>query len=136
MDRKNILLVEDDPIAICITGRKFLSAPGGTHLQTVTDGMEARRYMSGAGRYADRANHPLPDLILLDIHMPRFSGLDFLGWLREKAPETIRSIRVVVITSCGQDAQNWARAIGVDRILLKPVRWSTFWQQLGFGAAA
>jgi CheY-like chemotaxis protein len=128
---KNVLLVEDDLLAVSITERSFQSAPPGTRLQVVNDGREARRYMNGADQYADRTTHPLPDLILLDIHMPRFTGLEFLRWLREQAPEPMRSLPVVIVTASGLPADlNWARALGVQLILLKPIRWSTFWQEL------
>jgi CheY-like chemotaxis protein len=128
---KNVLLVEDDPIAITITERNFQAAPFGTRLQVVTDGREARDYMTGKDQYADRTTYPLPDLILLDIHMPRFSGLQFLRWLREKAPDEMRATPVVIVSASGLAADlNWARALGVQLILLKPIRWSTFWQEL------
>jgi CheY-like chemotaxis protein len=127
---KNILLIEDDPLAINITQRSIQSAPG-MRLQVTTDGREARRYMNGREQYADRTSYPLPDLILLDIHMPRFSGLQFLRWLREEAADSMRPLPVVIVTASGLAADlNWARALGVQLILLKPIRWSTFWQEL------
>ena len=63
---------------------------GVTHaLAVVGDGQEAIEYLAGEGAYADRARHPLPDMLLLDLSMPRRSGLEVLAWVRAR-PEWAR----------------------------------------------
>ena len=127
----NFLLVEDDPIAVTATERGFGTAPIQVRLQSVPNGIEACRYISGAAQYGDRQTHPVPDVIILDINLPRLSGFDFLRWLRESAPENCRSTPVIIVSSSGtaSDAE-WAQALGAKMLLLKPVRWPAFWQQL------
>ena len=61
------------------------------------DGEEAVAYLSGEGRFADRAAFPLPDLMLLDLKMPKKSGHEVLAWMRER--ELSQPI-VVVLTNC------------------------------------
>ena len=130
-DHAVILLVEDREDDIVLVRKAFEKAFLPNPIYVVRSGEDAIAYLKGQNQYANREEHPLPDLILLDIHMPRFTGLEFLRWLREKAPDSMRSLPVVIVTASGLAADlNWARALGVQLILLKPIRWSTFWQQL------
>ena len=80
------MLVEDDPNDIFSVEREFRDAPAHLRLRAVSDGIEAMRYLTAQGEYADRDKYPLPDVILLDLKMPRFSGFDFMEWLRSKSP--------------------------------------------------
>ena len=66
------------------------------------DGEEAVAYLSGEGRFADRAAFPLPDLMLLDLKMPKKSGHEVLAWMRER--ELSQPIVVVLTNSiCPED---------------------------------
>jgi CheY-like chemotaxis protein len=115
-----ILLVEDDPNDQALVRRAFVKAKLTNPLQMVDDGDEAVRYLQGDGGYADRQLHPLPSLILLDLKLPRRSGLDVLEWIR--AQPSIRRIPVVVLTSSA-DSNDIARAydLGANSYLVKPL---------------
>ena len=53
-------------------------------LQVVANGEQAIGYLKGDGPYADRSSYPLPELVMLDLQMPRVSGLEVLKWIREQ----------------------------------------------------
>jgi len=82
MATKTVLLVEDieDDILIMKMACKRTGIP---HLlQVVTDGAMALDYLSGNGVYADRTVYPMPDVVFLDIKMPKRDGLEVLLWIR------------------------------------------------------
>lgn len=88
-------------------------------LKAVPDGQQAVEYLSGKGAFADRSRHPLPVLILLDINMPKKSGLEVLQWLRQQP--RLKSIPVVILTSSSRpEDMDKARLLGADDYLLKP----------------
>lgn len=115
-----ILVVEDRPADVLLIRRAFMKAQIGNPMQVVSDGEEAVAYLSGAGAFADRQKHPLPALLLLDLKLPRKSGLEVLTWLRAQ-PE-IRRLPVVVLTSSKETSDvNRAYELGANSYLLKPV---------------
>jgi CheY-like chemotaxis protein len=97
-----ILLVEDDPTDVLLLRRAFERVEVKNPLEVVEDGDEAVAYLSGLGAYADRARHPLPSLVLLDIRLPRRSGLEVLRWMRQQ-PE-LRRLAAVMLTSSAEPA--------------------------------
>ncbi|PYI88377.1 MAG: two-component system response regulator [Verrucomicrobia bacterium] len=121
------LLVEDDPNDVFFVENGFKKAPVNTRLRSVGDGIEAMRYLKGECEYADREKYPIPDVILLDLKMPRFSGFDFLEWLHSKSPNHQRLIPVVVMSSSAhkEDVER-AYALGANSYLVKPVDWNEF----------
>jgi len=84
MEKKpfTVLLVEDDLNDIFLVKRAFRTARIPNPLQVVTDGEEAIRYLRGDGKYADRQLYPLPQLVVMDINMPRRSGFEVLEWVK------------------------------------------------------
>jgi CheY-like chemotaxis protein len=115
-----ILLVEDDRNDILLLQRAFRKANLANPLMVVTDGEEATAYLGGQGQYADRSQFPLPVIVLLDLKLPRRSGLEVLAWLREQP--TLRRLPVVVLTASRECADiNTAYELGASSYLVKPV---------------
>jgi CheY-like chemotaxis protein len=88
-------------------------------LHVVEDGEQAVAYLAGEGRFADRAAYPLPVLILLDLKLPRRSGLEVLQWVRQQPG--LKRLRVVVLTSSNQKSDiDRAYELGANSYLIKP----------------
>ena len=115
-----VLLVEDDVNDVLLIQRAFRRATLNTPLHVVSDGEEAVRYLEGQGQYADRQRYPLPTVTLLDLKLPRLSGLEVLQWLREQPG--LKRLPVVVLTSSREvsDVQR-AYDLGANSYLVKPV---------------
>ena len=115
-----ILLVEDSPDDQLLIRRAFRKAHLLNPLNVAEDGDEAVAYLARTAGYADRAAHPLPSIVLLDLKLPRRSGLEVLAWVR--AQPLLRRTPVVVLTSSREDA-DVARAyeLGANSYLVKPV---------------
>jgi CheY-like chemotaxis protein len=115
-----VLLVEDNEDDVLFVRRAFRRAKLSNPLSVAEDGDTAVAYLSGEGEHADRNRHPLPTLILLDIKLPRRSGLEVLEWLR--AQPGLRRIPVVVLTSSRESADvDRAFDLGANGYLVKPV---------------
>ena len=93
----NILLAEDDESDVLLIERALKQLGANVQLHIVSDGEEAVDYLSGDGVYVDRTKYPLPSLMLLDLKMPKRSGLEVLQWIR--AHPNLRRLPVVVLTS-------------------------------------
>jgi CheY-like chemotaxis protein len=120
-----ILLVEDREDDVLLIRRAFKKAGLDTPLHVVADGNEAIAYLSGERQYANRAEHPLPDLILLDLKMPGLDGFEILAWIRQQPG--IRGIAVVVLTSSDQIRDvNRAYALGANSFLVKPIDFENY----------
>src|ERR1041385_4494108 len=79
-----ILLVEDDANDVLLIQRAFQRTHVANPVEVVRDGEEALAYLSGQGSFADRDRHPLPVLMLMDLKMPRKTGLEVLEWVRQQ----------------------------------------------------
>lgn len=124
-----ILVVEDNPTDVMLIRRAFEKSKLANPVHVVGDGDAAVDYLSGEGTYADRERFPLPILMLLDLKLPKRSGLEVLQWLRMQ--ETLKRIPVVVLTSSQQDRDvNAAYDIGVNSYLVKPVEFDGLLQML------
>ena len=114
------LLVEDNSTDALMVRRAFTKASLQGTLEVVDDGDKAVAYLSGQGAFADRARHPLPVLLLLDLKLPRRSGLEVLEWLRQQPG--LKRLPVVVLTSSEENADiNRAYDLGANSYLVKPV---------------
>ena len=105
---KRVLIAEDDPSDVFLLQRAFNASGVPATLHFVRDGQEAIDYLGGEADYSDRATYPLPDLMLLDLKMPRLNGFDVLEWLRKQPG--LRRLLVTILTSSDQAADSYARA--------------------------
>lgn len=118
-DRRAVLYVEDDPNDVVLLRRAFERAELTNPLHHVADGERAMAYLQGHGEYTDRDRFTLPSLLIVDMKMPRTSGLEFIDWLK-KQPRLAR-IPCVVLSSSRQDSDvNRAYDLGVNSYLVKP----------------
>lgn len=112
-----VLLVEDDPADVELTREALADSKLMTNLHVVGDGIAAMEFLLGKGKYADS---PRPDLILLDLNMPKKDGREVLEEL--KGAEDLRSIPVVVLTTSGAE-EDILRSynLGANCYVTKPV---------------
>jgi len=120
-----ILLAEDREDDILLLQRSFLQAGIRNPFQVVRDGEDAIAYMEGTGNYSKRDEFPVPELILLDLKLPKLDGFEVLRWIRSQRNFT--GIRVVVLSSSGsiQDV-NLAYNLGANSFLVKPSNFNDF----------
>lgn len=119
-----ILLVEDDSNDILFVQRAFRQANLNNPIRIVKDGDQAVSYLNGENEYINRDVYPLPALILLDLKLPRRSGLEVLEWMRTQ--KHLRRIPVVVLTSSRESLDvDKAYDIGVNSYLVKPVKFES-----------
>lgn len=124
-DDKVILLVEDNPSDVGLTVRAFEKSHIANQLMVVEDGEAALQYLLGAGAYAGRDISQLPAVVLLDLNLPKVSGLDVLRQIRADA--RIRRVPVVILTS-SKEEQDIAAGydLGVNSYIRKPVDFRQF----------
>jgi CheY-like chemotaxis protein len=115
-----ILHVEDDPNDVLLLQRALKKTNAQVALYAVGDGDKAVSYLSGSSEFNDRLKYPLPQLILLDLKMPRKSGLEVLNWIRTQ-PQFKRTVVVVFTSSKHDEDINHAYELGANSYLVKPV---------------
>ena len=120
-----ILLAEDDPDDQELTRRALRGSKLKNVLHIVSDGEEALDYLHQRGPYADPKSAPRPDLILLDLNMPKLDGRAVLEHV--KSDSDLRSIAVVVLTTSSQE-EDILRSydLGVNSYITKPVHMEGF----------
>jgi CheY-like chemotaxis protein len=125
MEKAIILLVEDDPNDEALTLRALQKNNIGERVFVVHDGLEALEFLFCTGAYADRDPKQMPQLILLDIKLPKVDGLEVLRRLR--ADERTRLLPIVILTSSDEE-QDLVKAYsgGVNSYLRKPVDFNQF----------
>lgn len=113
------LLVEDEPTDAEFLQLAFSRAGGGDRVYTVANGQEAVTYLTGEC-HRDRAQFPVPDVIITDLKMPHMNGLELLEWLHNH--ETWRRVpRIVLTSSTANSDVATAYAFGAAAYLVKPV---------------
>jgi CheY-like chemotaxis protein len=113
--------VEDEPNDVFLIERAFRKCDSQHSLHSVNDGEQAIAYLSGAREFADRQKYPIPSLVLLDLKLPRRSGLEVLAWLRSRH-DSLKRMPVIVLTSSKQTSDvNRAYELGANSYLVKPV---------------
>ena len=120
-----ILIVDDSEDDVLLIRTAFEKAGITNPVHVLHDGQEAIDYLSATAAFTNRAEHSLPDLILLDLKMPRMDGFQVLDWIRKQPG--IRSIPVVVLTTTQEMAEvNRAYAIGANSFLVKPMEFGNY----------
>ena len=125
MQQKILLLVEDNPDDEVLTLRALRKHNLVNEIVVARDGQEALDYLFGEGEYSGRDTRVLPQVILLDLKLPKVDGLQVLERLRAE-PQT-RHIPVVVLTSSNQE-QDMLRSydLGANGYVRKPVDFGQF----------
>ena len=128
MHEKTVLLAEDDPGHVALFRRAASESGVCCRLDVVEDGVELIDYPFATGEYRDRDAHQMPDLILLDLKMPKMDGLQVLQVLRRvRGEDRTRFPPVVVLTSSDLD-QDVAEAYrwGAQSYIRKPLDYPDF----------
>ena len=130
MNHRMILLVEDNPDDEALTLRALKKNKIANQIIVARDGAEALDYMFGTGSYAGRNLEELPEVILLDLKLPKVDGLEVLRRIRSD-PKT-RMVPVVILTSSKEDQDLiQAYSIGVNSYVRKPVDFNEFVEAIG-----
>ena len=129
-----VLLIEDDPNDVALTLRELHKHRLANRIEVVRDGQEAVDFLFGTECLKGTPASPVPRFILLDLKLPKLSGLEVLA--RIKGDPRTRTIPVTVLTSSREDV-DVARAydLGVNSYIVKPVDFAQFSdavKQLGF----
>lgn len=125
MAEKVILLVEDNPNDISLTKRALQKANILNTLVVVEDGVEALEYLFCTGRFSDRSPCELPQVILLDLKLPKIEGMEVLKRIRAN-PKT-ELLPVVILTSSKEDRDlTNGYSLGANSYIRKPVNFNEF----------
>jgi CheY-like chemotaxis protein len=114
-----VLYAEDEPDDAFFLQLALKRAGVANSLRVVKDGQEAIEYLAGTNHFSDRTQHPLPDLILLDLNLPRKSGFDVLKFI-QASPQFV-SIPVLILSSSTQESdikRSWE--LGARDFIVKP----------------
>jgi CheY-like chemotaxis protein len=115
----NILIAEDQETDAYLMKWAFKKVGLEHNFAHVIDGQQTVDYLSGTAPYSDRDKFPFPDLLLLDLKMPRLTGFDVLSWL--KANPSLNRFPVVVLTSSDLPADiQKAQELGAADYRVKP----------------
>ena len=125
MQKKVILLVEDNPSDVGLTKRAFEQHRIHNELVVVEDGQEALDYLFGTGAYAGRDTSVMPAVILMDLKLPKVDGLEALRRIR--GHDLTKRLPVVILTSSRED-QDVAMSydLGANSYIRKPVDFQQF----------
>jgi two-component system, chemotaxis family, response regulator Rcp1 len=117
-----VLLVEDSPGDVRLTQEVFRDANSSIHLSVASDGVEAMAFLKHTGTHA---NSPRPDLILLDLNLPKMDGREVLAHIKEN--EDLKTIPTVILTT--SDAESdivRSYQLQANCYLTKPVQLDAF----------
>src|SRR3954468_24709540 len=116
-----VLSVDDNDVDGALLERAFKRCTIPSRLFRVSEGPQAMAYLTGHGIYADRMAYPLPDLVLLDLVMPKMNGLEVLKWIRDQ--QELKKTAVLIFTSSEkpEDVKDATR-IGANGYLVKPTK--------------
>lgn len=117
----NILLAEDNPDDVFLLKQAIRKAGVSSRLSVVSDGMELMAYLKREGSYANDGEHPFPDVVLLDLNMPRMNGFEALESLR-RDPKLHRVVIHVLSSSARPDDVARVYDLRANSYVVKPTR--------------
>ena len=118
-DQGVILLAEDREDDILLIRKAFEKGNLLNPMQIVRNGEEVVAYLKGEGKFANRAEYPLPALLIVDLKMPLMDGFEVIQWVRQQP--SLAAMRIVVLTSSTEIKDvNVAYNLGANSFLVKP----------------
>ncbi len=118
-------MVEDNPMDVELILDAFKEARLGNKIHTARNGKEALEFLLGEGKYADRNQYPLPDIVLLDLKMPGIDGHEVLR--RIKGTDKLKRLPVIILTSSRDEGDRvMSYDNGANSYLVKPVSFDEF----------
>ena len=124
-DTKVILLVEDNPDDEALTLRALKKNNIKNDVVVARDGVEALDYLFGTGKYAGRDTALMPQVVLLDLKLPKMEGLEVLR--RVRTDKRTKLLPVVILTSSNEDEDRMAGyGLGANSYVRKPVDFNQF----------
>jgi two-component system, response regulator len=138
-DNRAIFLVEDEDCDADLASRAFCRAEVANPLIRARDGAEALDYLFGRGQYAARDIHDLPIFILLDLNIPKVSGLEVLTEIRANAHT--RHLPVIILTSSAEEKDRLGaydhfansyvvKPLDYDQFVAATLQLSLYWTKL------
>jgi two-component system, response regulator len=125
MQTKTILLVEDNHDDEALTIRAFEKNNIGNNVVVVCDGVGALDYLFGTGSYAGRDLNHMPQVVLLDLNLPKVSGLEVLRRLR--ADDRTKLLPIVILTTSDEEQDRFnSYGLGANSYVRKPVDFAQF----------
>ena len=128
-----IVFIEDSPEDADLAMRSFKKHNIANEIKLLDDGQLALDYLFGEGKFAEQGRAATPRLVLLDLKLPKVSGLEILE--KMKLDSELKRVPVVILTSSNEDLDiERAYALGANSYIVKPVNFSKFAgaiQQLG-----
>ena len=120
-----ILLIEDNPNDVELTLRAFRKNNFVNNIHVITDGEEALEYFFATGQYSERDIRITPKLVILDLKLPKVSGLEILK--KVKADDRTKTIPIVILTSSKEECDVIAGyQLGANSFIVKPVDFEKF----------
>ena len=120
-----ILLVEDNPDDVELTLRAFEKSNVANEIVVTRDGQEALDYLFATGQFAGRDLHGVPEVVLLDLKLPKIDGLEVLR--RMRADDRTRRIPVVILTTSSEESDKLrSYDLGANSFVRKPVSFVEF----------
>ncbi len=124
-NKGTILLADDNADDVLLVRMAFKRAGFENQILSVMDGEQVLQYLKAEGPYADRARFPVPELVLLDLKMPRMDGFDVLEWVRQRPEWKCLPIIVFTTSFYGPDVKR-AYDLGANSFLTKPADFHEF----------
>jgi len=125
----NILLVEDNEDHVMLTVRALKENGLANRIDVVKNGEEALDYIYNRGEFLDKDKYPLPELMLLDIKLPKIDGLEILDIV--KNDDDLKSLPVIMLTTSENEKDIIkAYSTGANSYITKPVSFNKFMEKL------